>query len=388
MKILITGFPYVRPSFFATFQAYPRPNELLFLLPVSWKVKRGKIIYRPPSDPRVHTTTTWFHHSHYPLLGGLLKGWMPALPWYLWRFRHEVTLVYSCSEPSLLSTFINGLWVRIFGMRHVVASWENMPFEQKWQGVRGAFKRLVLKCNLALCDGIVAGNQKSHDLYRRCTNKPIRTIPLNGVDPHFFHRLSPPPNRVVGAIDVTDHLVFTFAGAIGRHKGLPVLVRAFTRVIKEIPEARLVIAGNGDYEKELDRDIEHLGIRPYVIRLTWLSHHELKELLNTSDAFVYPSVSYHGWEEQFGYAIAEASLMELPVISTRSGSIEDVVIDGTTGLLIEQNNETALAEAMLKIARDADFRFCLGKAGRSFIINHFSQDIIAKKFYDFFHELA
>ena len=52
-----------------------------------------------------------------------------------------------------------------------------------------------------------------------------------------------------------------------------------------------------------------------------------------TDIFLYPSISYKGWEEQFGYSMAEASLMEVPVISTFSGSIEDIVINNKTVVL-------------------------------------------------------
>ena len=384
-KVLITGFPYVRESYFATFRHWPGNDELVFLLPREWKAKGGKVIFQPPPDPNIIRTTALFYHSHYPLIGGLLKGWMPAFPLVLHKNRKEIALVYSCSEPNLLSTLYNGLWTKLFGKKHILFSWENLPYWQKFHGPNWWFKKAIIKLNLALADGIICGNKKGEEIFKQLTVKPTAVIPMNGVDPEFFQRKH--IGKKFEEYDWSGKDVFTFIGAIGYRKGLHLIVQAFKDVMAHVPQAYLVIAGAGEYEKELESLIHKADIGQRVIRIPWISHHKLVQLLAASDVFLYPSLSYGGWEEQFGYSMAEASLMELPVISTRSGSIEDVVVDGQTGILVPADNAYALRDAMIKLGNDQELRKKLGQAGRRYILENFSHAIVAAKFARFFEEI-
>ena len=77
--------------------------------------------------------------------------------------------------------------------------------------------------------------------------------------------------------------------------------------------------------------------------------------------------------------------MELPIITTQSGSISEVVLNGKTGILIKPDDHTALKEAMLALANDKEKRISMGKAGREFVKNNYSHEIIAGKFHKFFN---
>jgi glycosyltransferase involved in cell wall biosynthesis len=387
MKILIFGYPYVRKIFFDTFLRYPNPDELLFLLPKKWSLKSGTV-FTPPIDPRVQTATAYFNHSQYPLIGGILKGWMPALPLHLWRLRgKKIGLLYSCVEPILLTALYNAVWARIFGVRHLVASWENIPLAEKYTGIGGILKILTIRLTLALSDGIVVGNKAAAQVYASYTNKPLRVIPLNGVNPDFFKPYQS-TTRIIAGKDLSGSFVFSFIGAIGYRKGIHRALEAFAKLHKEFPHTRFVIAGSGDYEVQVTEQIATLELRDAVIRVPWLSPDELRDLLAMTNVFLYPSMRHRGWREQFGYSIAEASLMEVPVIATRSGSIPDVVEDGVTGLLVKEDSSDELYKAMRTLIENNLLRISLGKAGRESMIKRFSSDVIAKKFSDFFHALV
>ncbi len=131
--------------------------------------------------------------------------------------------------------------------------------------------------------------------------------------------------------------------------------------------------------------IERSGLGNLIVRVPWLDREPLKELYNASDIFLYPSIPYAGWEEQFGYSLAEAASMELPVIATESGSISDIVLGGKTGILIKPDDIQALKGAMAKLADDKEERMAMGKAGRHFISENYSQKVVANKYYKFFN---
>lgn len=385
-KVLVAGFPYVREAYFNTFLKYPDKNDLFFLLPKVWKIKRGKVVFHPSQAPNVFKTAAFFKHSHYPLIGGLLKGWMPLFPWYLWRLKrkHKINLVYNCSEPMLLTTLYYGFWTKLFDLRHMIFSWENVDMREKFIGLNRIFKMLLFKLNLFLTDGLICGNRKGAAIYGRLTSKPVAVIPMAGVDTEFF---VPIARDSAPSGSTKNGLIFAYAGAIDKRKGIRAMIEAFAELTKEMPNGKLVIAGSGEEEAKLEELISGLKLHGKVVVSPWLDKSNLRELLATSDIFLYPSVPFNGWEEQFGYSMAEASLMELPVISTRSGSIEDVVKDGETGILVEPNNKKALLNAMLKLAKDPDLRKKLGRAGREYITKNFSYEVVAKKFYEFFGQI-
>lgn len=377
-EILIAGFPYVRERYFATFRHWPTPGEILFLLPRKWLAKEGKVVFHPPADANIATTRAYCYHSHYPIVGGLLKGFMPGFVPHLWRHRREVKLVYSCSEPTLLTTLYQALWSKMLGKKHICFTWENIPYEEKFSKLSLIIHTVILKMNLALSDGLVCGNQAGAEIHRRYTTKPIAVIPMNGLDPDQFRRLEPRTSNL------SSRTVFTYVGAIGYRKGIQNILKALPVVIERVPNAHVIIAGTGEYEQKIDALIGELGLRGRVTRVPWVEQKELIRLLAVSDIFLYPSIPHGGWTEQFGYSMAEASLMELPVIATRDGSIGDVVLDEQTGILVPPDDVPALAGAMVRLGTDATLRERLGQAGRRYVAESFSHSVVAKKFSDFF----
>lgn len=385
-SILIAGYPYVKENYLKTFDYYPEGDSVFFLLPKTWKAKNGKLNFNPPRRNNIYTANAYFFHSNYPVIGGLLKGWMPSFPLVLFKIRRKIDIVYSPSEPILLTTFYQGFWTKFFGKKHIIFTWENIPYENKFGGLNLLVKKFVLKLNLAFCDGVICGNTKARGILSHYTKEPITVIPLSGVDTDFYRREG--GSKKIENSDLTGKIVFNFSGAIGYRKGLHVILGAFKKVSVEIPSAHLLIVGSGEYEDKISELIDKLGLNKNLTLISWLNRESLKKAFNASDVFLYPSLSYGGWEEQFGYSMAEASLMELPVITTKTGSTGEVVLEGQTGLLVEAGNEEQLASAMIRLGRDSELRKKMGQAGRKYIEDNFSYSQIAGKFYKFFHKLT
>jgi len=384
MEVLIAGYPYIKENYLNTFSFYPTKNEIFFLLPSVWKAKGGRIKFYPFQKDNIYTTSAYFYHSNYPVIGGLLKGWMPLFPFFL--ARRKFRIVYSPSEPILLTTLYQGFWSKIFGLKHVIFTWDNVPHKDKFHGLNGFIKKIILRLNLLFCDGIICGNNKAKEIFVKLTSKPVVVIPLSGVDADYFNAVERDQD-ILNKYNLNGKIVYLFAGAIGYRKGIHLIIKAFKKVIDNISNARLILVGSGEYEAEIDKLINENQLVDRVTKIPWLDSPGLKSIMSVSDIFLYPSLSYGGWEEQFGYSMAEASLMELPVISTRSGSIEEVVVGGQTGILVEPENVEQLTDAMIKLAGDPNLRKELGKNGRKFISENYSYEIVADKFYNFFKNL-
>ena len=107
-KVLVSGYTYVDSNALKTFDNYPSKEDIYFLVPKRWPFKKGKYVTYPAKQSNVKMTKAFFHHSDYPLIGGILKGWMPIFPFVLIKRRPEI--VFSASELNLLSTFYQGFF--------------------------------------------------------------------------------------------------------------------------------------------------------------------------------------------------------------------------------------------------------------------------------------
>ncbi|MBX4211202.1 MAG: glycosyltransferase family 4 protein [Candidatus Yanofskybacteria bacterium] len=388
MNILIVGYAFIRKTHRDTFDFYPEKNSISFLVPRIWKTKGGRAVFSAPEEENIFSGRAFFSHSHYPLIGGLLKAIIPAFPLILWRAKRskKIELVHVCSELTLLTTLYYALWSRLLGLPFTLFSWENVRYEDKFKGINLFLKQMVVRMNLKLSSGLVCGNIKCAEMHRKyMDSKSILVAPMNGVDPNFFQPST--GQKVFQNVDYSAKIVFTFVGAVERRKGIDAILKVFPQVHSQIPMAHLIIAGGGQDDAVVEEQVTLLQMPEHITRIPYLSHEELIKLLHVSDVFVYPSLSYHGWEEQFGYSMAEASLMELPVITTRTGSIEEVVVHDHTGITVDPNDLSGLQEAMIRLGADEPLRHKLGHEGRNYIVEHFSHEVIAQKFYTFFSEV-
>ena len=377
-RILIVGYPYIRENYFKTFDSYPKVDSIFFVLPKIWKAKKGKLNFIPPVRKNVYTTNAYFYHSDYSFFGGVLKGWMPSFPSILIKLRKKIDIVYSPSEPILLTTLYQAFWSKLLGKKHVIFTWENVAYESKFHGLNLLLKKIILRLNLSFSDGVICGNRKSQDLFKKYTHKPTAIIPLSGVDTNFYVR---------DEELARDKFVYTFAGAVGYRKGIHLVVEALRTISKEVPNAHLNIVGTGEYEEKLKQLVASHNLQDHITFTSWADKDGLKKILSLTDVFLYPSLSFGGWEEQFGYSMAEASLMGLPIVATKSGSIDEVVIDGETGILVAPDKSEELSLAMLKLARDSELRKRLGENGRKYIVDNFAYSVVANKFYNFFEQI-
>jgi glycosyltransferase involved in cell wall biosynthesis len=146
--------------------------------------------------------------------------------------------------------------------------------------------------------------------------------------------------------------------AIGRlieQKDHRTMLRAFARVHDEHPDARLAILGWGKLESDLLAERSRLGLDASVVLpgrvepAAWLERTTL--FLHTSR-----------WEG-FGIVLLEAMLSRLPVVATRVSAVPEIVVDGTTGLLVEPGDTEGIAAAVGRLLADPSAARGLGEAG-------------------------
>jgi L-malate glycosyltransferase len=155
--------------------------------------------------------------------------------------------------------------------------------------------------------------------------------------------------------------------ALVPHKGQRHLIEAAALVVRKVPDARFVIAGEGELRPLLERMIRehHLekhfflaGFRPDIV-----SVHK------AFDVFVMSSVT-----EGLGSSLLDAMACAKPIVATTAGGIPEVVVDGVTGLLVPPRDHRALADAIVTMLGDEAKRKAFGAEGHRQVRERFSVD--------------
>lgn len=163
--------------------------------------------------------------------------------------------------------------------------------------------------------------------------------------------------------------------ALVPHKGQRHLVEAAAIVVRQAPDTRFVIAGEGELRETLEHLIKHHGLEKHVI-LTGFRPDALS-LHKAFDIFVMSSVT-----EGLGTSLLDAMACGKPIVATTAGGIPEVVRDGRTGFLVPPRDHQAMAEAILKLLQDDELRAKMGEAGRSLAYSYFSVDRMVKETLD------
>jgi glycosyltransferase involved in cell wall biosynthesis len=167
--------------------------------------------------------------------------------------------------------------------------------------------------------------------------------------------------------------------AIGRlvpEKGFDLLVRALALV----PDATLVLVGDGPLRSELELLATRLGLRDRVDFRGWT--YSVRAQLGEFDVVAVPSRF-----EAFGLTAVEAMLAERAVVATHGGGLPEVVEDGATGLLVPPDDVDALAAALRRLLDDRDLRRRLGSEGRARALARFAPEAAARAFEQLYEQV-
>ncbi len=175
-----------------------------------------------------------------------------------------------------------------------------------------------------------------------------------------------------------------FAGRLVLEKGVDLLLRAFVIVRTRIPDARLLIVGEGPERQRLDHLTISLGLRDHVTFEGQRSPEELESASSAVWVQAVPSV----WAEPFGLVAAEAAMRGTAVIASNSGALPDIVHHERTGLLVPPNDVDAIANALIRVLANRGLAESLGAAGRLLALGELSGDLCADRFEALYEELS
>lgn len=163
--------------------------------------------------------------------------------------------------------------------------------------------------------------------------------------------------------------MLAFAGRLVPEKGVDVLLRAFAIAQTHIPQARLLIAGQGSAETGLRQLAEELGIADQIHWLGHCSRELMEEQFNLAWVQVVPSL----WAEPFGNVTTEAMMRGTAVIASTVGAQPEIVSADQTGFLVPPGNVEALADRLVTLMQNRELAEAMGQAGRTRALTSFSE---------------
>ena len=235
-------------------------------------------------------------------------------------------------------------------------------------------KRAACRWMLRTADAVVPC---SHGLLEeiRMLEPRLRKVVViqNGIDP-----LPAEGEPAIRREDGTE--VVVTVGRFEERKGHDILLAAFRRVLERRPKARLwILGGEGPALESTRAQAAELGDRVSV--LVNVPHGQIAATLRQADVFAFSSRWRKGeMGEGLAIALLEAGSLGLPVVTTRCCGAEEAVEDGVTGLLVNLEDEAALARGMEDLLEDGEKRQRMGAALRERVLRDFRWDRAWKQY--------
>lgn len=312
------------------------------------RVVRKDVLFHPLRKP------PGYLFGQYPKLASLFRQLSPAIV-------HTRNL-------SALESMPAAWFARVPARLHGEHGWDVHDLDgvsNKHRRLRQAFRPFV-QHYIALSDQIAAYLQDKVGVDPR-----RMTRIYNGVDSNRFRAAGPETRRALLPFPGTDHFVVGTVGRLQEVKDQLSLLRAFAQLVRSQAQGhcrlRLVIAGEGPMRPRLEEAIRAEGLDG----MAWLAggRDDVAELMRCFDVFVLPSLS-----EGISNTILEAMSTSLPVIATRVGGNAELVLDGSTGMVVPPGDAGALEAAIRSYASQPARAKDHGAAGRRRIEERFGID--------------
>ncbi len=244
-------------------------------------------------------------------------------------------------------------------------------------GDRWSYDRPIIYRAIAACDVYLANTTFERDflIAKGVPAAKIR-IASPGVDPAPFAAADGMALR--RKLGWENAPVIAFVGQQAAHKGIDVLYQAMRLVWRQMPEARLIVAGGRTvYSPHLDRLLESFSPqeREHIHLVTNFAEEEKAQIFAACDVFVSPS-----GHESFGITFVEAWAAGKPVIGCRSGAIPAVIDEWEDGLLVPYRDVPQLASAILELLADDALRERLAHRGREKVLERYTWDVAVARF--------
>jgi glycosyltransferase involved in cell wall biosynthesis len=292
--------------------------------------------------------------------------------------KHNIDVVYTNALPTLDAA----LAARLNGLPHIWHLHEAVCGNQYLKPYLPCFivKALIRYFSAKI---IFVSNDKAHEFGGNGKSNHSCVV-HNGVDIRRFSAGVQTSNSLRGELGLAENFgLVVSVGIVSAHKGHDTLIMAAATILKEFPNAAFILVGNelDDFGDRLRKQIVELGIAEHIFFLG--PRKDVPAILAQADLLVHPST-----QEALPLVLLEAMASGKPVVATRCGGPEEIVVDGETGYLVPVGDEIALADRIKRILSDPESATRMGVAGRKRAEEKFSVQAYARNIQKIIEEVA
>ena len=222
-------------------------------------------------------------------------------------------------------------------------------------------------------DAIVAANQFACDGLKRIGIPEGRIHKLTpGVDlQSFFAR--PVNSELIERYRLLNKKVLLTVARLVPRKNVRIVIEALPNVLKEIPNLKYLVAGEGPEEGSLRQLVHDLHLDDVVEFVGNIPNQKISDFYNLCDVFVMVNRLEKGGDvESFGMVFTEANAMGKPVIGGRSGGSAEAIVEGQSGFLVNPEDPKEVAERLLLLLKDEALAKKIGAFGKERVTNQFN----------------
>jgi len=177
------------------------------------------------------------------------------------------------------------------------------------------------------------------------------------------------PDELRKSIGVEGSKAIGIVARLRREKGHAFLFGAMSEVIKKVPDAVLLVVGDGPDREKLKGQAENIGIADNVIWLGQKNPEDVYKLYSIMDVVAVPSVF-----EGFGLSAAEAMAAGVPLVGTRVDGLTEIIEDGVSGYLVAAGDTKSLAQCLMNLLSEPEKAKAMGQKGQEIVKERFSME--------------
>ncbi|TWU26416.1 2-deoxystreptamine glucosyltransferase [Novipirellula galeiformis] len=259
----------------------------------------------------------------------------------------------------------------------IIHSVHGAPFHQYQPTLTRTLYRTCERWAAKRCHHMVCVADAMTDLMvdAKVAPREMFTTIYSGMNVEPFLHASEHRDRVRKRFGLSDDAIVI--GKIARlfHlKGHDDLISAAAQVVKQVPQVRFLLVGDGVLREPLNRRIESLGLSEHFVFSGLVPPDEVPSLIGAMDALVHTS-----YREGLARALPQALIAGRPVISYDVDGAREVAISGETGFLIPPGDIDQLAQSITKLSTDRDMRLQMGRAGQRRFTDQFRHQTMTRR---------
>ena len=234
------------------------------------------------------------------------------------------------------------------------------------------FPTQFTKNQMKKCDKVIAVSSLTQN-YLKQNHSIDSTVILNPINVHLFKQKK----------HSDSSFILLAAGRLVEWKGHHFAIKAMPLIKKKIPNAKLVIVGEGEFEKALKEEAKKLNLNGSIEFAGKLPKEKVRNFLSQADVFLQPSIAM----EAMPLSLLEAQGAGMACIASNLGGNKEIISNGVNGFLVAPQNEKAIAEKVIQLHSDKKLKKRLETNARNNALKKFDLEKNIQKFIELFSSL-